>query len=142
MKRLLVIVCVACLAMVMYGCSGGGSSSSSTPQPPDLTGTWKQANSANPDSYQQAVIEGDTITINWVSNNGDTQSLYWSGTFTAPETADTPYTWVSENDTSKTKTAMLASSDATKEFTYDKDQISYSASAMGTTTTVKLEKVD
>jgi hypothetical protein len=35
---------------------------------------------------------------------------------------------------------MLASSDATKDFTFQDDTISYSASALGTTTTIKLKK--
>ena len=35
---------------------------------------------------------------------------------------------------------MLASSDDTKEFTYKDGVISYEASAMGSTKTVKLEK--
>lgn len=39
-----------------------------------------------------------------------------------------------------TKSALLASSDAVKEFTYDGDSISYKVSAMGTTTTAKLKK--
>lgn len=36
--------------------------------------------------------------------------------------------------------ALLASGDDTKDFTFKDGVISYEASAMGTTTTVKLEK--
>ena len=35
---------------------------------------------------------------------------------------------------------MLASSDATKAFKYENGVLSYEASAMGTTTTVKMER--
>jgi hypothetical protein len=35
---------------------------------------------------------------------------------------------------------MLASQDDTKDFTFQDDTISYTASALGTTTTVKLKK--
>ena len=71
----------------------------------------------------------------------DTKALYWAGTFVAPETADEPYTWDSENDKEKTDMALLASGDDTKTFTYENGQLSYDASMMGVTQTVKLEKV-
>lgn len=109
-------------------------------QPADLTGDWKQVNSSSDDSYQQATISGDTIEIYWVSDNGDSKSLYWAGSFEAPTTADEPYSWESKNDHDKTDSALMASSDDTKKFTYEKNQISYEASAMGTTTTIRLEK--
>ena len=109
-------------------------------KPADLTGTWKQTNSAAPDSYQEAEIAGDVITINWVGDNGDTKSIYWVGSFTAPTDATAPYKWTSTRDEAATESAMLASQDPTKEFTFQDDTISYSASALGTTTTIKLKK--
>ena len=69
-----------------------------------------------------------------------TISLYWTGSFVAPETADEPYTWESANDTENTGSALLASGDETKTFTYQDGQISYDVSAMGMTQTVRLEK--
>ncbi|MDN4595957.1 hypothetical protein [Leifsonia virtsii] len=107
---------------------------------PDLVGTWKQINSAASDSYQEAEISGDVITINWVADNGDTKSIYWVGSFTAPNDASTPYTWTSTRDEAATESAMLASTDATKDFTFQDGTISYTASALGTTTTIKLKK--
>ena len=105
-----------------------------------MTGEWKQSNSKSDDSYQAATISGDTIEIYWVSDNGDTKSLYWAGSFIAPTTADEPYIWNSENDHSKTASAMLASPDDTKTITYQNGVLSYNASALGSTTTVKLGK--
>ena len=152
MKKLATItLCVALFITAFTGCSstpkssdnGGNTSTNSTvskKQIPDLTGEWKQTNSKSDDSYQVATISGDTIEINWVSDNGDTKSLYWAGSFIAPSTADEPYKWDSKNDHSKTDGAMLASSDDTKTMTYQNGVLSYEASAMGTTTTVKLEK--
>ena len=84
--------------------------------------------------------QGNTITVYWVSDNGDTKSLYWAGTFDAPTTTEEPYTWSSINDTEQTASALLASGDETKSFTYEDGEISYEASALGTTTTVRLEK--
>ena len=101
-------------------------------------GEWQQVNSNAEDSYQTATITDDTITVNWVAP--DTTALYWAGSFEAPTTADEPYTWDSVNDTEQTANALLASSDETKTFTYEDGQISYSVSAMGVTTTGKLEK--
>ena len=155
MKKLAIItLCVALLITVFTGCGSTPTSSdngdntpansteSKTPekQIPDLTGEWKQTKSKADDTYQAATISGDTIEIYWVSDNGDTKSLYWAGSFVAPTTADEPYIWASENDHSKTDSAMLASSDDTKTMTYQNGVLSYEASAMGTTTTVKLEK--
>lgn len=139
MKKLTIItLCVALLIIVFTGCSGNGDNTSK--QIPDLTGEWKQSNSKSDDSYQAATISGDTIEIYWVSDNGDTKSLYWTGSFLAPTTADEPYIWDSENDHNKTDSAMLASTDDTKTMTYQNGVLSYEASALGTTTTVKLEK--
>ena len=155
MKKLAIItLCVALLITVFTGCSSSSESSnngdsarassaeSKSPkkQVPDLTGNWKQTNSKSDSSYQAATISGDTIEIYWVSDNGDTKSLYWAGTFVAPTVADEPYKWDSKNDHSKTENAILASSDDTKTMTYQNGVLSYEASAMGTTTIVKLEK--
>ncbi|MCI7325232.1 DUF5067 domain-containing protein [bacterium] len=109
-----------------------------TPEPiPDLTGVWVQVDAG--DSYQKATIQSDTIEINWIGTDG-TSALYWAGSFTAPTTADEPYTWTSTNDTSRTSGALMASSDETKEFIYDDGKISYSVSMMGVSKTVYLEK--
>ncbi|WP_235480993.1 hypothetical protein [Frondihabitans sp. Leaf304] len=110
-----------------------------SPKPPVLTGTWKSETS-DPDSYQEATIAGDVIKINWVGDGGDTQYIYWVGSFTAPTTADSPFKWTSSRDKAATDSALLASTDDTKAFTYDTGVISYSASLQGTTTTVKLHK--
>lgn len=137
MKKTVALILWAVLLVGLTACGG----SKAPKEPADLTGSWKQSNSSSKDSYMTATISGDVIEIFWTSENGDSNSLYWSGSFTAPTTPDEPYKWVSNNDHSKTDFAMLASPDDTKEFTYQKGVISYSASAMGTTTTVKLEKV-
>jgi len=107
---------------------------------PDLAGTWKQTNSGSDDAYQAAVISADTITINWVSDGGDTESIYWVGTFTPPADDASPYTWTSTRDAAATDSAMLASTDDSKDFTFEDGEVSYKASAMGTTTTVRLAK--
>lgn len=130
MKKLLIAM-VAALAL-----SGCGNSA----EPPVLTGNWTQNNSNSDTSYQIATITEDTIEVYWYTTENDTKALYWAGTFVAPETAEEPYTWDSANDTEKTSSALLASGDETKTFTYEDGQISYAVTALGVTTTVTLEK--
>lgn len=133
-KRTLCAIFAALMALSLTACGGNTAS-----QPPDLTGSWTQINSNSEDSYQTAVITGDTIEINWTNAESDTNSLYWAGSFVAPTTTDEPYTWDSVNDKSKTSSALLASGDDAKTFTYEDGNISYSVSALGSTQTVKLE---
>lgn len=144
-RKLSGVLALALSLALLTACGKADASSGKTedtpPAPPDLTGEWKQTNSGSDDSWQAATITGDTIEVYWVSDGGDTKSLYWAGTYIAPETADEPYTWASENDKSKTSNALLASGDDTKEFAYQDGVLSYDVSALGTTTTVKLEPV-
>ena len=136
LSSLLIIVSILCC---LSACGFTNSSEVST-KPADLTGEWKQINSNSEDGWQEATIERETITIYWVYNSGDTKSLYWAGTYVAPTTTDEPYSWDSENDHNQTDSSLLASGDDTKTITYENGKLSYSASALGTTTTVRLEK--
>lgn len=108
------------------------------PEPVDLAGEWKQTNSNSPDSFQTATITAEAIEVSW--NSTDTKSLYWAGTVTVPEDGSTSFTFDSVNDTTKTDSAMLASSDPTKTFTYADGELSYEVTALGTTMTVRLAK--
>jgi hypothetical protein len=159
-KPLISLASVALISVLaLTSCSGSDSSGSSgsdsnagsssapsaeaTPEAaaaPDFAGTWKQTNSGSDDAYQAAVITGDTITVNWVSDGGDTESIFWVGTFTPPADDASPYTWTSTRDAAATDSAMLASTDDSKDFTFEDGEVSYKASLMGTTTTVRLEK--
>jgi hypothetical protein len=148
MKSLITPIAIAAV-LALTGCAGAGTTTTgtveskaaqATPKAPDLAGTWKQSNSNSDKSYQQATITADKITINWVSDGGNTTSIYWVGTFAPPTSPTEPYAWTSQRDTEATKSALLASSDATKEFKYEGGTISYKASALGTTTTVNLKK--
>ena len=137
-KRALTILISGALMMALCACGGEETASQDPASPPDLTGVWTQVDAEDGGSYQQAIISGDTITVNWV--DPESTSLYWAGSFSAPTTAEEPYTWTSQNDTSKTAMALLASTSETKDFTYEDGKISYEVSALGTTTTVSLEK--
>lgn len=165
MKRIAAIAAAGILAASLAGCAGeekadqpqqpaqeqkAPESAQEAPQQEEpkaealsLDGTWKSVDNESEDSWQEAVIDGGTITIDWVSDGGDTKSLYWAGTVdpTDGKTVEDVFAWDSVNDTEQTSKAMLASGDETKAFTYEDGQISYEASAMGTTKTVRLERV-
>lgn len=127
------------MAIVLSAC---GEKKQTINDPAEIPGQWKQTNSSSKDSFQGAVITEDTIEIYWVSDGGETTSLYWAGSYVAPGSIDSEYTWDSENDNEKTDSSWFASPDDTKTFTYKNGIISYEASALGTTTTIKLEKQD
>ena len=114
--------------------------SNSQSHPTTLKGSWTQKNSAGLGSYMTAIIGDDVIQVYWITDGGDSQSLYWWGSFDKPENLDAEYSWESINDHSKTDSSMLASSDNTKEFLYKNGELSFSASAMGTTKTVRMVK--
>lgn len=141
---------LALLGTGVVGCSGEptsngakGDTQSSTaeekqeaPEPVDLTGEWKQSNSNDAESFQSATITADTIEVFW--NAPDTKSLYWAGTVEVPQDGSTSFTWDSANDKTKTDSAILASGDDTKTFTFENGELSYDVTAMGTTMTVRL----
>lgn len=136
MKKKLAILIVAAIAALSFALAG---CSSEPEAPADLTGEWVQVDAG--ESYQAATITDDSITINWISDGGKTTSLYWAGTYTAP-TEPGDYSWTSENDTSQTDYALMASTSATKDFAYSDGKISYQVSALGTTTTIELERTE
>lgn len=148
-KTVSALALLALLGVGAVGCTGEPTSNgakddtqSSTeqqeeaPEPVDLTGEWKQSNSNDPESFQTATITADTIEVFW--NAPDTKSLYWAGTVEVPEDGSTSFTWDSVNDKTKTDSAMLASGDDTKTFTFENGELSYDVTAMGTTMTVRL----
>lgn len=139
-KKNVSIFLASLLALSLCACGGETTTEKEPETVPDLTGEWKQTNSASDESYQSATITGNEITIYWVDETTDTRSLYWAGSYIAPTEPGDTYTWISENDTSKTDTALLASSDETKEFIYESGLLQYETSVLGTTQTVKLEK--
>lgn len=149
-KKIITALMISAIALTFSACGGNSGKTNTSDQsvsgekepeePTDLTGTWQSEE--NDGSYQEAVISDDRIEINWVSDGGDTKSIYWIGTYEAPTEAVDEYPWTSERNKEETDTALLASTDDTKEFTYKDGVISYEASALGTTTTVKLSKVE
>lgn len=145
MKKALFVGALAS-ALLVGGCSAtdeNASDSSSVEQEAaisDLTGTWSNKDGNSEDAWMEAVITDTTISIDWISDGGDTRWVYWVGTFDPMVEGTDAQEVVSERDTGKTSSGLLASSQDTKEFSYDDGKISYSQSALGQTTTIYLEK--
>ncbi|MDD3177142.1 MAG: hypothetical protein PHS28_05460 [Atopobiaceae bacterium] len=135
------------VSMGLAGCGTASTSDSSSSAattveqkaPLDLTGEWKAPGSSD-DTWMEATITSDTITVNWVSDSGKTKSLYFAGSYVAPTTSDDSYTWDSANDTSQTSKAMLATTVDPKTFSYADGKLSVEVSAMGTTKTVEFTR--
>lgn len=111
-------------------------------EPLDLTGNWAQKGKEGSDSFQAGYIKDGVIELFWISDGGDTNMLYWSGSYEAPTSADDEYAWESVNDKIKTDSALMASGDDTKTFNYKNGEISYEVSIMGQTGTITLVRSD
>ena len=147
----LVLGAALCASLGAAGCTGeGGESGSEGAQDaveeaaaPDLEGEWQQTNSDSDDTYMVATISGDAIAVWWHMTDDDgteSTSIYWIGTFEAPSD-DAAYTWESVGDRTQLDSALLAASAETKEFTYEGGVLSFELTALGTTTTIRMEKV-
>lgn len=151
-------VLIAFIAMALAGCSAQDATSvpsagsppaiaaqepqSTAPVPavPDLAGDWKQTNSNSDEDFMTATISDDVIAVDWELGSQDVTAVYWVGTFEAPTDATEPFTWTSKRDGSKTDSALMASTDDTKDFTYADGAISYKVTIQGVSATVVLER--
>ena len=140
-KKIAALLLTALLPFLLASCG----EAEKTPKPvPDLTGEWKQA--GNPANYYQiATITGDHMELYWFVVEDASTYLYWTGSFTPPETGDEPYTWVSVNDLENPDDLyhdLWALRNETKSFTYENGKITYNVDQghlrIGTT----LEKVE
>nr|DAY29784.1 MAG TPA: hypothetical protein [Caudoviricetes sp.] len=140
MKKLITIaLAITLMLSVAIGLTGcGGKKAETKKKPYNLSGEWKQVN-GDEDGWQQATVTDDTIEIYWMSD--DTKALYWSGSYEKPTKYTKVYKWTSTANKEKHESALLASQDDTKEFSYDGKYITYKASAMGVEKKMKLEKV-
>jgi len=161
MKRKLAMAMLAC-TIVLAGCGSSNTDTTSTEtatdaatteakaeastveevEPLSLVGNWMQEGKEGEDSYQAGYVSDDRIEIYWVLDGGDTTMLYWSGTYDAPTEDVSEYTWDSVNDTTRTGSALMASGDDTKTFSYADGKISYDVSIGGETATVTLVTTD
>lgn len=137
MKKLIALFAVIFVAISLSACQSSGSGSdankpaaSSVPTKEtsvSLNGTWKAEGF-------EATVSADSIEVNIVST--DSKSLYWKGTFPSGTDKIT-----SVGDREALDVSMLGSQDKDKVFNIDGDKISFEMSMLGTTKTIRLEKV-
>lgn len=145
--RVLIIACVCAASFALQACSSP-ESEGAAPAPAlapkqeilNLEGTWKQVNSKSDTSWHEAIIKGDLITVNWVTDSGDTRALFWEGSYSAPSEPSKTYTWTSEGNRELMDHSLLASQEQTKEFNFDGQYLSYEFSALGVSSLAKLER--
>lgn len=129
-KKLFAILLVGIFVLSLYAC---GSNSKT-----DLSGTWKTKEEDG--SWMEAEIKDDVITINWISDEGESTSVFWVGSYDAPKDSGNEYSWKSKRDKDKTDKEPLASSDDTKKFTYKDEKLTYQMTGFGVTTTMSMTR--
>ncbi len=78
--------------------------------------------------------------VRWVNEVDSTTALSWIGTYAAATEAADTLTWTSVGDVAQMETALLASGDDSKEFTYENGKLKHELTAMGVTMTVEMER--
>lgn len=140
MKKVIMATLLA-FVLVLTAC-GNRPEANSPGEPIDLSGNWVQEGKEFDESYKAGYISGDRIEIFWMADGGESRSLYWSGTYEAPQEETKEYSWNSKNDKTRTDSALLASTSDQKTFTYKNGKISYEASLMGETAKVTLVRTE
>ena len=112
MKKLLSLVLIGTLVLSLTACGNSSSKDNSSSkettttkkeekkEPLNLTGTWKS--DENEGTWMEATISDNVISIDWVTDEGKTKATYWVGSYDAPTTDTSEYSWVSNNDHEKT----------------------------------------
>lgn len=140
MKQKIAALLLAALLPVLLASCGEGRGKEPKPAP-DLVGEWKQA--GNPVNYYQiATITEDHMELYWFVVQDSSTHLYWTGSFTPPETGDEPYVWTSVNDLEDPYHEPWALRNETKNFTYKDGKITYNVDQGHLRTGVTLEKVE
>lgn len=140
-KKMLAAILAGLMAFSLCACGGGetapedGEVEAATPV--DLTGEWKMSNAKSDDADMVATITEDSISVSFVVE-GDSY-LYWSGSYVAPTEAGDTYKWTSEAD-GEAASALMGSSEETKDFSYNNGTLSFDVTIDGETATVEMEK--
>lgn len=144
MKKLLAAILVVIAAFSMSACGPSAKSQdhhgkatlSAANVPQSLDGTWESPAQQDGSFQMTAVIQHGTITIH-MSADG-TSGLYWKGT--APQTAVSGTTFVSQADTQALSNSLYGSLEKRKPFTYAANVLGFKFSIMGVSRVVQLRK--
>lgn len=116
MKKIIALL-LCCMCIILSGCSGKVADVNKENTIDTLDGVWRQFEFVE-DSYLEAVVVGDVITINIVQSNGVPLGVYWYGNAPVLSEAVDDYQWISECDLSKIHYSLVSGSDKQKHFIY------------------------
>ncbi|MCQ9335010.1 DUF5067 domain-containing protein [Corynebacterium phoceense] len=144
MKKSFIVLSLSA-ALTLAACSSESTNLTPADQPqsseaaaPRLIGSWEGKAEGKDEVAYTAGIYKDKIVVEWnLDEHGS--PVYWVGTFD-PTVEDGVVT--SQIDHAATETALMASSDETKDFTVDGDEITFPVSVQDFQTTITLTKTN
>jgi len=132
------IVLLAVTAFVMTNAFTASGNDKKYTAPTTLIGHWHQTKSGMPKAVMSADISEDSIKI--TLNMGDTNGLYWLGTFDTTQNPASKFEIHSVGNRDEMDLSIYASQQKTKQFHYDNGDLSYEFSMLGVNTTVHMSK--
>lgn len=145
-RRTLALLLGVVMAFSLTACGGedpAPAEGDTQEEPLDLTGMWTMTNgNQDAEATMEAKITENEIEIVFVIEGEDPgwdEWLYWSGSYAAPTEPGDSYSWTSEAD-GKAESALLGSSDETKEFSYESGVLSFDVTMDGQTITAEMER--
>lgn len=130
-----VLVAVLSIAWCVYVLEDGEAQARQAPT--TMVGEWHQTGE-NASSFIATITPG-SIEIVMETRDGSS-SIYWLGTFNENQDLSKPFEIVSIGDQDAMRSAIFASSEKTKLFSYKDGTLSYKFSMMGTKSVIHLVK--
>lgn len=127
-KRLFIAIALILTMFTVTACSGGED------EPTNFNGSWSSADTLG--ATFKATIESDTIKVNLKTR--DSEGLYWAGTFSS--VLDENKQIKSVGDKGLLEKSVFGSLDESKAFTYNKGDLVFKFTMLGTGTEVRLKK--
>lgn len=139
--KIFVVVSVVISTLVGIGIYFTVSSADATVKtkaPKTLVGTWHQTNKVDGIIMQASVNSDDTIQVNLKTR--DSSSIYWMGSFDSQRDPQSSFDVHSQANSDALEMSIFGSQDPTKTFKYNRGDLSFKFTMMGTTSTIHLQK--
>ena len=140
MKKTIVLL-LCCMCIALSGCSIEVDDMKTEEKISSFDGVWRQIDLPQ-EVYMEAVVEGNTIVMSMIYDNGQSSAVYWHGTIPTLTKSVTGYQWVSVCDVSKIHPDLISVSDRQKQFFYIDGRIWFPHSAGDTSVIIRMERVD
>lgn len=129
------------MGVMLTACGGTADAGSKSPLevPTSLVGEWYQSNKLDNGVVMQASVHiNDTIQVNMKTK--DSSSIYWLGSFKSDKNPKTTFHITSKGNQDAMAMSIFASQDGSKRFKYQKGDLSFDFTMLGTTSTVHLRQ--